>query len=757
MLIPAACSLLSDLFVLFLAVVTLALLPTSRSSFPASCTAADFAKLQSTVISLLVLLALLTSVDVGTMLSAWYSDMFRRNRLVPAFLYLRMLLSVLIAGTALAAAVFYFSTVRDDCTRPHGRRLDLSCLALIISSLLMIAFLFCYFCVSYGLGQLCAPREEDSWRLTLSKWFRRRMADGGDTATSTDHDVFSSVATIFAEFFSSSLPSSSIHVVPSDVAVALCLVQAQQRRRRRQGERMYVAAGKRRWDTAYIQQYYADSLARADEEERRRGGSGAEAAGDSTADQHAALQQSLRSTAARHDAPLPVKSSVSPYNAYSDGVKEEEQGRAKAAEQQTQPAPPPTQPAATAAAAGVSQRVPIGLARTEEEEARHERHLAHGPSFQDKEEESRRQLRNSKQQRSGSQLAAQQQRGSSTGSGIAELTEVVTDGGQQQLLEEKAATRAQSSSSSSDEAQDAVNPFEGGDNTAGEDEEDMADVALSGRQPRLLRLDWEKIAEGKHYYDFACGSYGWMLYTFNHLCTIATCALCRRSTPLDAAEMEGSGCRPLPCCFPSWKSCLLSVRAFELQSGVPSREILYCHLGAAPVYYVVVDREKKSLVVSVRGTLSVADALIDLDAQLASLAPFGYPHGYTHQGILQNAIHCRDHIDRKGVVASFLRLNPDYALVVVGHSLGAGTAAALTLILRSRFAEKEGRPPWSADEQLTGGGGRGRTGRGRRRASCPPPPGPRLTLSCLRTALRAGTDLAPCTASSTAARCWWIL
>ena len=746
MLIPAACSIPSDLFVFVLSLVCIGLLPRHYDDMPDTCSHKDWLKLQGTIITLIVVFFLLVAIDIGTMLSAWYSDMFKRNRLVPLFMYIRMFLGALIAATALVGCIFYFTTTRDACTRPYSHALDISTFMLYVCSMVITAFVGFYFLFSYGMGQCCAPRAADGWQMSISKWFRgKNQQRTAGSSGEADHDVFSSVATIFSEFFSSTLPSSQIHVVPSDIAVALCLVQAEQKKRRRDGEKFYVAAGKRRWDTKYIEKYYDQSVARAEAEEKKK-----QHAGQGTPKQrHNNIQQTLQDKQQHVDgAPLPIKSTNTPNNRYTKQTKEvHEEKQPHTADSTvldgggTVPAPPPSYAVEEEGkdgggggdSGGRRGSVSVTMEKTQQEMQEHEQHLEEGPGFADRSEaEQRMQRRALTPNGNAAALTPQMARQRDGTQHVAELTEIVTD---QPLstpqrsphpstiqpptsnynnnnhlsplpnntLHPTTSNTPTSSSNTttpqlpppSPAAGDEPNPFESDESIIGESEEDMAEVALSGRQPRLLPVDWEKISEGKHYYDFACGSYGWMLYTWNHLSCLATCRLCRRHTPLAVDEMEGSGCSPIPC-LPHYKTCLLSVRAFEVQSKIASREILYCHLSRAPVYYVVIDRPKKALVVSVRGTLSIADALIDLDAQLASLAPFGYPHGYTHQGILQNALHLRDHMDKKGVVAAFFRLNPDYKMVITGHSLGAGTAAALTFVLRHRFATTEGVPPSSA-------------------------------------------------------------
>ena len=77
--------------------------------------------------------------------------------------------------------------------------------------------------------------------------------------------------------------------------------------------------------------------------------------------------------------------------------------------------------------------------------------------------------------------------------------------------------------------------------------------------------------------------------------------------------------------------------------------------------------------------------MIDLDAALAPLDSYGYPGGYTHLGILENARRLRDDIEERGILDRFLQTKPHYNIAVVGHSLGAATASLLTLLLREKY------------------------------------------------------------------------
>ncbi|CAI5490000.1 unnamed protein product, partial [Closterium sp. Naga37s-1] len=94
-----------------------------------------------------------------------------------------------------------------------------------------------------------------------------------------------------------------------------------------------------------------------------------------------------------------------------------------------------------------------------------------------------------------------------------------------------------------------------------------------------------------------------------------------------------------------------------------------------PAHYVAVSAEKQCVVVGVRGTSSSADGLTDL---CSAGVPFG--DGHAHVGMMESA---KWVAKKQGkLIASLLEQNPGYSLVTVGHSLGAGTAALLAMLLR---------------------------------------------------------------------------
>ena len=137
------------------------------------------------------------------------------------------------------------------------------------------------------------------------------------------------------------------------------------------------------------------------------------------------------------------------------------------------------------------------------------------------------------------------------------------------------------------------------------------------------------------------------------------------------------------------------------KTGLNSSDIIYHTFSdgaqtTKPVFYVALDRERRNVVLCVRGTLSGRDVLTDLCCEGEEFEPIpaststsatsrtkGWlsrkkKRGKTleaHQGILNSARKVSDLA--LPIIQEQLCQNPGYSLVVCGHSLGAGTACVL--------------------------------------------------------------------------------
>lgn len=159
-----------------------------------------------------------------------------------------------------------------------------------------------------------------------------------------------------------------------------------------------------------------------------------------------------------------------------------------------------------------------------------------------------------------------------------------------------------------------------------------------------------------------------------------------------------------------------NVQALLRLTGVARDDILLAEWESKthrPAYFVVRDRSRKAIVLCIRGTWSAYDLLTDLcctpqDFEIASRVNNNSTNAKTlssalyysaedfytratkrrrcgHHGMLEAARAVQN--DSEAVIAKELEDNPEYSLVLVGHSLGGGCAALLGTLLERSYPE----------------------------------------------------------------------
>ncbi|XP_031799516.1 sn1-specific diacylglycerol lipase alpha [Sarcophilus harrisii] len=138
----------------------------------------------------------------------------------------------------------------------------------------------------------------------------------------------------------------------------------------------------------------------------------------------------------------------------------------------------------------------------------------------------------------------------------------------------------------------------------------------------------------------------------------------------------------------------IAIRRHFLDENMSSVDIVYtsCHDAVYETpFYVAVDHDKKKVVISIRGTLSPKDALTDLTGDAERLPVEGH-HGtwLGHKGMVLSAEYIKKKLEQEMVLSQAFgrdlgRGTKHYGLIVVGHSLGAGTAAILSFLLRPQY------------------------------------------------------------------------
>ncbi|XP_063293823.1 diacylglycerol lipase-alpha isoform X1 [Pelobates fuscus] len=198
-----------------------------------------------------------------------------------------------------------------------------------------------------------------------------------------------------------------------------------------------------------------------------------------------------------------------------------------------------------------------------------------------------------------------------------------------------------------------------------------------------------------YYMLFALAAYGWPMYLIRKptcgICRLAgacssCCCLCtsrpRFAPGVTIEEDNCCGCNAI------------AIKRHFLDENMSMVDIVYtsCHDAVYETpFFVAVDHDKKKVVISIRGTLSPKDALTDLTGDAERLPVEGH-HGtwLGHKGMVLSAEYIKKKLEQEMVLSQAFgrdlgRGTKHYDLIVVGHSLGAGTAAILSFLLRPQY------------------------------------------------------------------------
>ncbi|XP_031289154.2 diacylglycerol lipase-beta isoform X1 [Camelus dromedarius] len=183
-----------------------------------------------------------------------------------------------------------------------------------------------------------------------------------------------------------------------------------------------------------------------------------------------------------------------------------------------------------------------------------------------------------------------------------------------------------------------------------------------------------------HYMQFAAAAYGWPLYVYRNpftgLCRVGG-DCCRNRAP----EYDLVGGDQFNCHFGS----ILHT------TGLQYRDFIHVSFHDKVYelpFLVALDHRKESVVVAVRGTMSLQDILTDLSAESETLVlECEVQDCSAHKGISQAARYVYGRLVNHGILSQAFSIAPEYRLVIVGHSLGAGAAALLAIMLRNSYPQ----------------------------------------------------------------------
>jgi len=142
--------------------------------------------------------------------------------------------------------------------------------------------------------------------------------------------------------------------------------------------------------------------------------------------------------------------------------------------------------------------------------------------------------------------------------------------------------------------------------------------------------------------------------------------------------------------------CHLHTIALKATSGLEDEEIIYANysdnISKIP-YMILLDHDWKSIVVTIRGTMSLESAVTDIEIAPEELTKLGEEYGfnghglYCHTGMLATTDWLYRDIKKHGRLEKTIAEYEGYKLRIIGHSLGAGVASILSFLLRPKYPQ----------------------------------------------------------------------
>ncbi|KAF8776834.1 diacylglycerol lipase-beta-like [Argiope bruennichi] len=181
-----------------------------------------------------------------------------------------------------------------------------------------------------------------------------------------------------------------------------------------------------------------------------------------------------------------------------------------------------------------------------------------------------------------------------------------------------------------------------------------------------------------HFMKFAQGSYGWPVFLYTNIFTgmcqiwkhIRCCACCCKPT----SYIIDDNC------------CECHTAVLKQVTGLSDEDLIFVsfHNRVYEIpFFVAIDHQTCSVVVSIRGTLSLSDTLTDLSTECVKIIMDGCSQGVScHGGMLRAALFIKNKLEESHALSDAFALHQSYSLAITGHSLGAGAAALLAVLLR---------------------------------------------------------------------------
>ncbi|XP_022112678.1 diacylglycerol lipase-beta isoform X3 [Pieris rapae] len=189
---------------------------------------------------------------------------------------------------------------------------------------------------------------------------------------------------------------------------------------------------------------------------------------------------------------------------------------------------------------------------------------------------------------------------------------------------------------------------------------------------------WMNLDHALHYLRLSIAAYGWPYVLYRH-CFTGFCKLARHLTCCC--------CRPKNTIVSDDNCCLCHFAGVKYMSKLSADDIIFASFNNRVFelpFCVIVDHERESIVVAIRGSISLSDIFTDFTAGSERFEADGLPEGTAaHKGMSMGAAKMLRRLNP--VLDRAFQQFPHYDLVLTGHSLGAGVAVLVGIKLRPRY------------------------------------------------------------------------
>lgn len=194
---------------------------------------------------------------------------------------------------------------------------------------------------------------------------------------------------------------------------------------------------------------------------------------------------------------------------------------------------------------------------------------------------------------------------------------------------------------------------------------------------------WMNLENARHFLRLSIAAYGWPFVMYRH-CVTGICRLLGQITCCGCFRSKSSIIIDDNC-------CLCHLAGVKYISKLREEDIIFAsfrnHVFELP-FCVIADHKTGSIVIAIRGSISLRDMFTDLSAASDSFEIPGLPPDtMAHKGMAEGANYVAKILKEMGIIEKALALYPEYDLIFTGHSLGAGVACLLALKLRNKFPE----------------------------------------------------------------------